>query len=199
MQNYNLKFKIIKTFNFALRTFNFRQRRAGFSLIEILVFVSLIGFIGAITTQVFIIAVRSQGKSEIAKEVKQSGDYVMSVMDSMIRNASDIPLDLECNNNSLELTILNQDGFLTTFVCDEDEGEIASISGGFPGPDTYQTLTSDRVELSNCNIRIVCPTPPLSPKYVFINFTLSQVGTGLPQEQMATVNYQSTVSLRNYE
>jgi len=168
---------------------NFLQR--GFSLVEILVFVTLIGIIGAVTTQVFIIAVRSQGKSEIAKEVKQSGDYAMSVMESMIRNASDIP-DIpgvdDCNYDVQELTILNQDGGSTTFDCNPPQ--IASNS---------QRLTSEKVEISDCHIRIVCPTPPLSPKYVYINYTVSQVGSGLPPDQVATVEYQSTVSLRNYE
>jgi len=169
----------------------------GFSLIELLVFVSLIGIIGAITTQVLIISIRSQGKSEIGKEVKQSGDYAMSVMDTMIRNASDIT-DY-CNENVDEINILNQDGYNTRLYCDVSASQIASESSGFPGPTLTQSLTSEKVAVSSCVFRIVCPTPPLSPKYVFINYTISQVGTGLPPDQTATVNYQSTVSLRNYE
>src|SRR3989344_5749758 len=92
------------------------EAKRGFSLIELLVVISLIGIIGTIITQVFILGIRSQAKSEIIKEVKQNGDYATSVIESMIRNSLDIQAS-ECNENTNLLTILNPDGYTTTFDC----------------------------------------------------------------------------------
>lgn len=177
---------------------------SGFTLIELLVVVVLVGIIGTLTTQAFILGFRAQGKSEMNKEVKQNGDYVMSVVEGMVRNASDIDSS-QCNSNVDQLTIFNQDGFTTTFDCSSGNS-IASVSGiNIPTPQPSPTglpLISGKVAVVNCNFRVVCPTPPLSPKYVFISFTVSQNPPGpTPADPIAraSVDYETTVSLRNYQ
>lgn len=169
----------------------------GFSMIELLVVVALIGMIGAITTQVFILALQTQGKSEIIKEVKQNGDYALSVMESMVRNSSDI-LSISCNETSSQLTIQNPDGFNTVFDC--TGSNISSISGSEnadPTP-TGAPLTNSRVKVSSCTYRVICPTPPINPKYVYIEYTVSQAGAGTGPKDTSSLNYQTTISLRNY-
>lgn len=172
----------------------------GFSLIELLVVVALIGMIGAITTQVFILALQTQGKSEIIKEVKQNGDYAMSVMESMIRNSSDI-LSVSCNDTLNQITIQNPDGFNTIFDCSLGSNNISSISGSenaVPTP-TGAPLTNSRVKVSSCTFRVICPTPPINPKYVYIEYTVSQAGSGTGPKDTSTLDYQTTISLRNYQ
>lgn len=173
------------------------KKNNGFSLIELLVVVALIGMIGAITTQVFILALQTQGKSEIIKEVKQNGDYAMSVMESMIRNSSDI-LSVSCNDTLNQITVQNPDGFNTVFDC--TGSNISSISGSEnadPTP-TGAPLTNSRVKVSSCTFRVVCPTPPINPKYVYIEYTVSQAGVGTGPKDTSSLNYQTTISLRNY-
>ncbi len=178
------------------------QPNCGFSLIELLVVITLVGIIGVITTQVFILGIRSAGKSEITKEVKQNGDYALSVIENMVRRA--INIQANCNQSVNELTIKNSDGYTTTFSC-TDGGSIASNSGGFPDPTptVTQSLTNNRVAIYNCTsaFRIVCPTPPTNPKYVFVNFTVNQAGAGLTPTpgSFSSIDYQTTISLRNYQ
>jgi len=167
--------------------------KKGYSLLELLIVIALVGTIGVITSQVFIIGLRSQAKSEILKEVKQNGDYALQVMDTIIRNAVNID-EASCNANTQDITITTSDGASVTFDCTTPR--IASVSGD---PSITLYLTSSKVSVSSCNIRVVCPTPPTSPKYVFFNYTISQVGTQLAKEQQASVEFQSTVSLRKYE
>lgn len=182
-----------------------KSSKPGFTLVELLVVVTLVGIIGVMTTQVFILGFRSQGKSEIGKEVKQNGDYALSLVEAMIRNAADISQN-QCNINSNKLTIVNPDGYSTIFDCSSGTN-IASVSAvpittPIPTP-TGLPLTSTKVKVENCNFRVVCPTPPLSPKYVFVNFTVKQADildqpTPLP-ENTASLEYQSTISLGKYQ
>ena len=134
---------------------------------------------------------RSQLKSELLKEVKQNGDYAMSVIEMMLKNAADVTLG--CGTSSNELTIMNPDGFPTAFTCTEGD-KIASNS---------QSLTSDKVVIYNCAnaFRVVCPAPAVSPKYVFVAFKIQQAGSGLMPTPGSTVSleYQTTISLRKYE
>lgn len=174
----------------------------GFSLIELLVVVALMGIIGTVTTQVFFIGFKSQAKGEIVKEVKQNGDYALSVIDTMVRNAADFSSDQVCNWDAATLSIVNPDSFTTIFDC--TGSSIASVSASIPGiTPTGIPLTSTKVEVKNCKFRVVCPTPPLSPKYVFVNFTLSQGAisgqpTPLP-ENTASLEYSGTFSLGRYK
>ena len=168
----------------------------GYSLIELLVVITLISILGTLTSQAFILGIRAQSKSEILKEVKQNADYIGQVVENMVRNSIDIQED-QCNSNSQTLTIRSGDGEFTTFDCTTNE--MASISGQFPEPTVYLKLSNSKVAIQNCNFRIVCPTPPINPKYMFFNFTLTQTNSDLPKEQQASFDYQNTVSLRNYQ
>lgn len=171
----------------------------GFTLVEILVVVTLLGLMAATVTQIFVLGLRSQSKSEALKEAKQNGDYTLSVMERMIRNASDI--SSSCNTSSDQLTIVNPDGFTTTFLC-TDGADISSASGGMPvpTPDMSYSLTSSKVAINNCigAFTVVCPTPPINPKYVFIDFTVNQAGVTPAPGANISLDYQSTVSLRQY-
>lgn len=180
----------------------------GFTLVELLIVVALVGIVGTITTQVFIMGIHSQSKTEMIKEIKQNGDFTLSVMEGMIRNALDVGMDTnQCGVNSKQLTILNQDGYTTMFDCTNDLS-ISSVSGIFvsiPNPSpTGIPLTNSKVKVpsSSCNFLLVCPSQSLSPKYVFITFTVNQADVpGVTPNPLnrATIDYQSTVSLRNYQ
>ena len=175
-----------------------KEKKSGYSLIELLVVITLIAILGTLTAEAFILGLRAQSKSEIVKEVKQNADYIGQVIENMVRNSIDIE-ETQCNNSFQQLTIKSPDGLYTTFDC--SSSVMASISGQFPVPTIYLTLSSNRVSIveNSCNFRIVCPTPPINPKYVFFNFKLTQTGSNLPKEKQASIEYQNTVSLRNYQ
>lgn len=168
----------------------------GYSLIELLVVITLISILGTLTTEAFILGIKAQSKSEITKEVKQNADYIGQVIENMVRNSIDIE-ETQCNNNAQQLTIRSTDGYYTTFDCSNQN--MASIAGTLTEPQENLTLSNNRVIVENCNFRVVCPTPPIDPKYIFFNFKLIQTGSNLSKEKQAFYEYQNTISLRNYQ
>src|SRR3989338_1427537 len=95
----------------------------GFSMVEMLVVIALLGIISTIVTQVLVISVRSSLKAEIQKEVKQNGDYAISIMERAIRNATDVDA-AGCNISRDFVTITNRDTTTTTFTCSSSPNKI---------------------------------------------------------------------------
>jgi prepilin-type N-terminal cleavage/methylation domain-containing protein len=62
----------------------------GFSLLEILVVVSIIGLIAGVTSDIFIQIIKSSNKANIVTEIKQNGDAVMNQLERIIRNSEEV-------------------------------------------------------------------------------------------------------------
>jgi len=175
-----------------------KSSKLGFTLIELLVVVTLVGLMGIIITQIFILGLRSQAKNQVMKDVRQNGDLIISVIEGMVKNAVDIT-EAGCGVSSKQLTITNQDGFSTVFDC-SDGANMASVSAyPDPIPTVSVNLNTTAVKIENCNFRLICPTPPINPKYVFVNFNVVQAGSGTLPENRASLEYQTTVSLGSYQ
>ncbi len=166
------------------------KRNSGFTLIEVLMVVLILGVVVVAGGSLFFAIMKGASKSEVIKEVKQNGDYALSVIERMVRNAQ----ELDCTTVTNQITIINPDKGTTTFSCAAEDQvfKIASNSG---------RLTGKNVTLGEG----VCPASLLftcdqtkSPPTVTIGFTLSQAGTGGRQEEKAQVPFQTTVSLRTY-
>lgn len=104
---------------------------AGYSLIEMLVVITLLIMMSLTATSLFLNTLTGSNKTSINLTVKQQGEYAMSQMVAMIRNA--VRID-SCSSGSM--TILNQDGLTTTFSLSGTQ--LASNSGIYlTGPDVY--------------------------------------------------------------
>jgi len=158
------------------------MKKDGFTLIEMLVATSVIVVVGTIVVSLFLSNLRAASKSKLLTKVKQNGNYALSVMERMIRNAQSIS---NCSGTSSSLKILNPDGGITEFICGD---QIASNSGTF--------LTSAGLKVSDCSFE--CVQPQGKPAVVTIRFKLSQKGTSLGKEFTAQAAFEATVSARTY-
>lgn len=168
----------------------------GFTLIEILVVISILGLIMVVGTNMFIQVLKNNVKTEAIKDVKQNGDYAIMVMERMIRNAQNIR-----GCSSSVITIDNPDGRQTTFEC--LDGAIASRSGALSGK-----LTSSKVTLSSalppasvCNsstLAFTCDST-FQPPTVTVGFTLTKVGENLRAEEQSSLIFNQSISLRTYK
>lgn len=157
--------------------------KKGFTLIEILVVISVLAIIMVIGSSSFFNLLKGSTKTRTANLVKQNGDYALAVMERMIRNAQDIDA-ANCTLGMDEITIVNPDGKSTVFSCIDNP--ISSNSA---------KLISDQVIVDDCLFD--CQDGGyFDPDVVTIDFTLS-TGDPTQPEEYTTVNFKTTVVLRN--
>ena len=166
----------------------------GFTLIETLVSLGILGLLVVVVTALFFSLLRGASKTKAIQTVKQNGGYAISVMERMIRNAKQV---LDCQTDYIK--IKSQDEEETTFRfysdSEEDDSWIASVSGTLTCADAR--LTSSEVQLVSSSFTCM-PGGGTKPDGVDINFSLAKTGTGTRPEEGAVVNFQTSVFLRNY-
>lgn len=165
-------------------------KKTGFTLIEMIVSVAILGTVGLISSRIFFMTLRGAGKADIIREVKQNGDYALTVMERMVRNS--IGVTSVCDGTTgNSLTIKNMDNDQTTFSL--TSGQIASQSAT---PTGNGTLTTNKVMVSG--LSFTCLRTLGKPDVVNISFSIVQAGTGAGPEDLSSLNFQTTVSLRTY-
>lgn len=171
----------------------------GFTFLELLVTMALIVGISVVLTQVFFTTTRSTTKTEVFKEVKQSGDFAMQTMERMIRSASSVTSTCSDSGSTMtSLTIVNPDNDVTTFTCALD-GSIAKIASVSAAETFYLTSDSVTVGGSSCStstLSFICTKVSNEASKVRIEYTLSQKNSSGDQFEKATSTFQSTVTLR---
>lgn len=159
---------------------------AGFSLIEILVTVALVGIVTVTATGLFTYSLRSNQKTRSILEVKQVGDNAISIMANKIRQADLEPNICEVSPTAAdEITVVNDD-VATVFVC--STGGITSNGNNLIGTDL-------KIDNADC---FICYADDLGgPAVVEISFTLAKRSGTNPQSDVS-LDFMTSVSLRNY-
>lgn len=169
--------------------------QCGFTLMEMLIATSIVAMLSVVVVQLFLTTIRSNTKTELLKETKQSGNFVLSVIERMLRNA--ISITSVCDGTPQNsVTIVNPNRESTTFSCVE--------SGGI----VYIASNTDRMTSSNVSLGSSCDS--LSPKIftcdvsslglpsaVTISFQLKQKTSSGDTFETSASTFQTRVNLRN--
>lgn len=174
------------------------KQKPGFTLLELLVSVSVLSLLSLVIAQVLFTTVRLNANVERMKEIKQTSSIAMDTLTRMIQNARSIQSCTGVAEPSL--SIINPDEGETMFYCGEDNGifRIASESATL-----ISYLTSGNVTLvdgsgsAGCGIEFTCEMVGTQPTAVTIEFNLRQQNptTGLFESEMQT--FKTTVTVRN--
>lgn len=176
---------------------NRQKRKSGLTLIELLVSLGIFAIIAVMGSNLFFSILKGAVKSRIIQEVKQNGDYAISVMERMIRNA--VSLD-ECDPNNLYVVITNpdMDKRQTRFEFCDDLDLIASRSGLLA---EGEFLVCDKARLTSNKVKLVSGSftcsPSENPNKVVIQFTLKQAQEVARPEEETSVDFKTSVVLRN--
>ncbi len=177
----------------------------GFTLIEVLIVVSVSIILVLAATNLFFSTLIGGGQTDIISEVKNNGDYAMGQMESVIRNARRLQKnssDQLCESNMNELVVVGSDKGVTTFLLKEDEeasesGVKKRIASSSATTDRY--LTSGEVEVINGPTFHCTQTDDRGVTTVDISFTLQK---GTPDvdkaREVVEQTFQTSVVMRRF-
>jgi len=157
-----------------------KKKHFGFTLIEVLVFISILVVILTICFSLLLITFNGSSKNDALKEVKQNGEFALSVMERFAVSAKKV----ECTvNNTLQITML--DNSSTVFSCADNK--ISSNSS---------SLTDSNVSVSGCVF--VCTINEGSPAMVGIGYTVEVAGNNSKiLSERARLSFSTKVIVRN--
>lgn len=191
--------------------------KTGFTLIETLVVIAVIGITLPILISIILILMRQQLKIYRLSQVKKEGDYIITVMENTIRSRavtihsgqpSEANIVCSSTNYPLSGTVDN------LYFLDEDKhwfgylfenNSIASKSANIENPPNILTfpLTSSKI-LVDSTFSISCSRNKIfSPPSIMFSFDVCyDTGGGVCDstrpEEIATIHYQSRVKLRSF-
>lgn len=168
-----------------------KLKNCGFSLIEMIIVVSILGLIAVISSGFLLVSLMASNKAESTKEVRQNGNYALSVIEGLILNSSSVG----CTGGSNEIWIKDLRDNLATVIYDSASKRIASFSGSL-GVGTSTYLTGSNVTVSDCVF--TCTQDLGRPTKVVINFSVSKGGSEARPSEKASLQFQTTVVTKNY-
>ncbi len=155
----------------------------GFTLVELLVVVGLVLIIGTVGTSIITSVLRSYNKASIINEIEQNGNYVLSLMESQIRNAKSVS---PTSGTTQTLEVTPQEGSKFTF----------SITGGVVQKDSEILTNND----PNSGVEVVAAdshfTVSGNPQVVTIVLKLRQASSITRVDYQAETTLQTTVVVR---
>lgn len=184
----------------------------GFTLIELLVVIGIMVFVGGTIGSILFSSLRGTNKTNTITVVRQNGNYAITQMAKMIRNAREFngvstdgsTFTTDCSKivpptpSPAYVNITSFDGGQTTFSCCSTTITSSSASlSSVCAPGNYTELIDiNAVTLNSCSFSC---TQNSSSDYpvIGINFSLSAKGNNLPPEKSATIPFQTSIILRN--
>lgn len=150
-------------------------------------FVALVGLILVGITQVLGATLAGSGKSQSLQQVKQNGQFAMSTISRLLRQANSVTA---CAVGQLDFSVL-ESGATATYRFETNSLRIRKTYNG-----VQSWLTDDNVEASS----FICSmTAPGSGQPAVVNLSFSVRKPGLSVESIiANINFKDSVSLRNY-
>lgn len=156
---------------------------SGFSLIEILVVVTVFAVLGILSTQAILLTLRGTNKSSSLLKVRENLDYSLSIMERQLRNAQDVS---NCTSGT-SLTYTDVNGNSGSFSC------VTGATGYIASGSAH--LTSDEVAITACSITCTLGTGGV-PDLVNISIAAKDAKSVGIEAAQATANTQ--IYLRTY-
>lgn len=165
----------------------------GFTLVEVLVVISLIGIIGTLVVAVLSITLRGSQKADVIAVTRQNGNLALSQMTKQIRFAKSIDSPSSCipSVTSTSITITSfTDGDQTTFACP------TSLDSGITS-NSASLMDANAVSVESCSF-ICSQANSQDPPTVTIEFTLIPFVENQFTEAQTSLPFQTSVTMRNF-
>jgi prepilin-type N-terminal cleavage/methylation domain-containing protein len=175
----------------------------GFSLIELLVALGILGIVVTVTVSTFLVVLTRSAKVRVESLVENEANYALTMMEGIIRGANEIVLNTggqTCEPGMDYLRISDPPGTAwdgwVEFSCYE-EGLVTGYIGLLVEAGVQRRLTSPRLRLDSC--RFDCVSGGFNaPGRVTISFSMSQAEASTRPEERASISFQTVATMRNF-
>lgn len=168
---------------------------SGFSLVEMLIVVTLTVMIIVSASSVLLTSLLSGGQVNTTKSIKQNGDYAMAQMTTLLRNAIKLlPNDdgETCTTGMTQIRFLSLDDGTTTF----SRSEISSTDARIASNSAH--LTSDSVFLPDTMQFDCSQSADGAITNIDIFFTLTKGNTGNRITEVGSQDFTANVTIRSF-
>lgn len=189
--------------------------KKGFTIVEILVVIAIMGIMGLVVTEIFVRNLRGNEKAKVLANLKQNGQAVVERMDKVVRSADNVV----CLPAGGETLVISKSGIYTRYRF-KTEGGVPTIvedNPAFAGITPLETFLTDICNLndfvgaskllltdtnSTTGVRVEYSMPFSRNKLsgfkdtVTVNFKLSQGLASPAHLQIDPVEFRSTIALR---
>ncbi len=164
----------------------------GFTLIELVLVISLLVLSVGISSDIIISLVRSYNKTQVTNEIEQTANFVALKIEQDLRNAVSVSTPSSVGSGSSILEFESTDGDTVRYQLNNDV--VVKIVGGASSNITDNTVAGGGVSVS-------CPYGcftllNISPVVVRINMSFSQAGTSVNKIFTGSVDIDNTVVIR---
>jgi len=180
------------------KKFKNQKFTTGFTIIELMIAVTLFSVIVGVVSNIFIASLQVQRKSISFENIFDQTSYLMEYMSRSLRMAKTETVAGSClsaKNKNYQLTrggngvkFINSQGICQEFYLDVSSKRLKEAKGGTQ----EQFLTSENSEVTDFNI-IVVDTANLQPK---VTFLISIKREGSKVELNSPMKFQTTLSQR---
>ncbi|MDE2026451.1 MAG: type II secretion system protein [Patescibacteria group bacterium] len=177
----------------------------GFTLIELLAVIIVFSLVSGIGTVILVTSLRTSTKTDTLTNVKQNGNFVISQMSKIIRDATDVSsptCTISANNLTpiptiTSISVTSSSGSIATFSCDSTNNTILYSTSDSPTPQPF--MDTSVVSTTSCGFTC-SQTSETDYPVVGISFSLvSAKPTGIV-ENVASNNpivFSTNITLRN--
>lgn len=174
--------------------------QSGFTLLEMVVSIAIVAMMSVVLSQVFIVTLRTNTKTELLKDMKQTGELTLEAMVRLIQNAKSVttPCDYS-GTTSQSITLVNQDNGETTLECVLDGAitRLASTSAQGVQYLTTPNVTMGGTSCGTSTLEFVCKGGAGVSSSVTVSFQLAQSGVAAGVFEQSSETFQTTAGMRN--
>ena len=183
-----------------------KKNKKGFSLLEILVAVSIFSVLIISATEIFKMVTEGQRNAIAAQNIQENIRFVLEMISKEIRTAQkagagDCPSGVPTGKvyktgTGSELYLKNYDDKCVTYRLNGDRFEIERYPAGSPNLAVSGFITPDEIEVSNLQFNIIYDDVSIDQSMVVISMDIKAAGKAMHEQNM---KLQTAISSRYYE
>lgn len=168
---------------------------SGFTIIEMLTVIGIFAVVGTMSVNILFSMMKATSKAAEINKIKQSGDYALSIMERIIRNASSITSGCTNGVPSSSLTIKSvENNNSNIYIINLDTSGIAYQLNP-PGGAVQNLINTSDISITGTP-QFVCQVGSNEPTLIQIQYSLAS--KNLTGKEQVTIPFVTSISLRNY-